>query len=633
MTKDNIDDPERGEVRLLRLIRRAAAWRRPPSGRARNRLSDPAAATRAAQRHPAPASFLAARLALAVPGPAARLLRDLGAGRATAPPSCSTPTTCRASPCSAALPLLLGAGPDLRHHRRRHRPLGRLRHGPGRGRHGARSCRPSRRPRPALALAAGPGRGRARRACVPGLINGTLISRLKVPPFIGTLGMYGVARGAGFLAANGTTVPVNNSCFCSRSATAGSSACRCPVVITVVLVLVMHWVLSQTRFGQHTYAIGGNRTAALRAGINVRRHTLLLYMISRRLRRRRRHGLHRPLLGRRRPGAASRCCSNSIAAVVIGGASLFGGSGTDHRHGHRRPDHRRHPVRPRLHQRRAVLAVRGRRHRHHRLGADRPDPQTRLTGGGRARRTDGRADPRAAHELTKRFGGVHALERRQLRAAPRRGAGAGRRQRRRQVDPDQGDLGRLPAGRGRDLLQGRAGRPSPTRATPASAASRPSTRTWRWPTISTSARTSSSAASRCRRALRLPARASTAARMREAARDVLATLDIDIDRRKLRLPVRNLSGGQRQAVAIGRAIYWNAELLIMDEPTAALGVPEQRKVRRADPSACKRRDVAVIFISHNLPGHLRRRRPHPGPAPRHQGRRAATGARRAATRS
>ena len=47
-------------------------------------------------------------------------------------------------------------------------------------------------------------------ALVPGLINGTLISRLRVPPFIGTLGMYGVARGAGFLAANGTTVPVNN---------------------------------------------------------------------------------------------------------------------------------------------------------------------------------------------------------------------------------------------------------------------------------------------------------------------------------------------------------------------------------------------------------------------------------------
>ncbi|MFZ1429890.1 MAG: ATP-binding cassette domain-containing protein [Geminicoccaceae bacterium] len=89
------------------------------------------------------------------------------------------------------------------------------------------------------------------------------------------------------------------------------------------------------------------------------------------------------------------------------------------------------------------------------------------------------------------------------------------------------------------------------------------------------------------------------ARMRKAAREVLATLEIDIAENKLGLPVRNLSGGQRQAVAIGRAIYWKAELLIMDEPTAALGVPEQRKVveliRRL-----RQQNVAVIFISHNL---------------------------------
>ena len=89
------------------------------------------------------------------------------------------------------------------------------------------------------------------------------------------------------------------------------------------------------------------------------------------------------------------------------------------------------------------------------------------------------------------------------------------------------------------------------------------------------------------------------ARMRNAAREVLATLEIDIAERKLGLPVRNLSGGQRQAVAIGRAIFWKAELLIMDEPTAALGVPEQRKVveliRRL-----RLQNVAVIFISHNL---------------------------------
>ena len=88
-------------------------------------------------------------------------------------------------------------------------------------------------------------------------------------------------------------------------------------------------------------------------------------------------------------------------------------------------------------------------------------------------------------------------------------------------------------------------------------------------------------------------------RMRDAAREVLTPLDVDLEERKLSLPVRALSGGQRQAVAIGRAIYWKAELLIMDEPTAALGVPEQRRVIELI-RGLRRQNVAVIFISHNL---------------------------------
>ncbi len=87
------------------------------------------------------------------------------------------------------------------------------------------------------------------------------------------------------------------------------------------------------------------------------------------------------------------------------------------------------------------------------------------------------------------------------------------------------------------------------------------------------------------------------ARMRAEAAEALEALDIGLDR--LDRPVRSLSGGQRQCVAIGRAIHWRARVLIMDEPTAALGVPEQRRVmdliRRL-----KAGGVGVIFISHNL---------------------------------
>lgn len=88
-------------------------------------------------------------------------------------------------------------------------------------------------------------------------------------------------------------------------------------------------------------------------------------------------------------------------------------------------------------------------------------------------------------------------------------------------------------------------------------------------------------------------------RMRKVAREVLDRLDIVIPDRKLAGPVQMLSGGQRQAIAIGRAIYWNARVLIMDEPTAALGVPEQRKVMELI-QTLKAQGVAVLLISHNL---------------------------------
>jgi simple sugar transport system ATP-binding protein len=87
------------------------------------------------------------------------------------------------------------------------------------------------------------------------------------------------------------------------------------------------------------------------------------------------------------------------------------------------------------------------------------------------------------------------------------------------------------------------------------------------------------------------------AKMAEAAKATMETLDFHVTR--LDAPVAAFSGGQRQAVAIGRAIFWNARLVIMDEPTAALGVPEQRKVISLIQSL-KAAGKGIIFISHNL---------------------------------
>jgi simple sugar transport system ATP-binding protein len=87
------------------------------------------------------------------------------------------------------------------------------------------------------------------------------------------------------------------------------------------------------------------------------------------------------------------------------------------------------------------------------------------------------------------------------------------------------------------------------------------------------------------------------AKMAAAAKSTMEQLDFHVTR--LDAPVAAFSGGQRQAVAIGRAIFWNARLVIMDEPTAALGVPEQRKVISLIQSL-KQAGKGVIFISHNL---------------------------------
>jgi simple sugar transport system ATP-binding protein len=85
--------------------------------------------------------------------------------------------------------------------------------------------------------------------------------------------------------------------------------------------------------------------------------------------------------------------------------------------------------------------------------------------------------------------------------------------------------------------------------------------------------------------------------MTSESKKVLDRLDIKIP--DLSRPIRMLSGGQRQAVAIARAVYWNAKLVIMDEPTAALGVPEQRKVHELV-RTLHSQGVPVIIISHNL---------------------------------
>jgi ABC-type sugar transport system ATPase subunit len=87
-------------------------------------------------------------------------------------------------------------------------------------------------------------------------------------------------------------------------------------------------------------------------------------------------------------------------------------------------------------------------------------------------------------------------------------------------------------------------------------------------------------------------------RMREESRQTLDSLQIRFP--TLTEPIEKLSGGQRQAVAIARAVHWEARLMIMDEPTNNLGVPEQHKVLELI-RTLKGRGVPVLLITHVLP--------------------------------
>lgn len=190
-------------------------------------------------------------------------------------------------------------------------------------------------------------------AWVAGFVNGVLIARLEVPPFIATLGMFGIARGIGFLLSGGMPVPIyvkgigflGNGYLFYYHPKAGWSFLGPPagleqadlrgmtsvlpfvVIFMLVLLIIAHLILSRTKFGLHTYAIGGNKEAALRAGIPVEWRTISLYMLS---------ATFAACAGlvyntRFTNGAANAgeaMLLDSIAAVVIGGASLFGGAGT-----------------------------------------------------------------------------------------------------------------------------------------------------------------------------------------------------------------------------------------------------------------------------------------------------------------
>ncbi len=161
-----------------------------------------------------------------------------------------------------------------------------------------------------------------------GVLNGVLITRIKLPPFIVTLGTLTAITGATDLLNNGTEITTLPN-FVTNLGTESvlSGWLPIPVLVAIVIAIIFGFVLARTRFGMRTYAIGSNEIAARRAGVRVDRHLIMVYALSGFL-----AGIAGLMVTANFSSASPIAGANdelyAIASVVIGGASIFGGRGT-----------------------------------------------------------------------------------------------------------------------------------------------------------------------------------------------------------------------------------------------------------------------------------------------------------------
>jgi inositol transport system permease protein len=160
-----------------------------------------------------------------------------------------------------------------------------------------------------------------------GIVNGSLVAKTHIPPFIATLGMYTAARGGAMLYTNGRPV---SSLTDEYNVIGQGDLLGVPVPIMVLagMAVATHVLYSRTRFGKYIYAIGGNEQAARVSGINVAKYKILIYTYAGFL-----SGIAGLVVSSRigsgQPGLGVGYELDAIAAAVIGGTSLSaGGIGT-----------------------------------------------------------------------------------------------------------------------------------------------------------------------------------------------------------------------------------------------------------------------------------------------------------------
>lgn len=161
---------------------------------------------------------------------------------------------------------------------------------------------------------------------VLGLINGVLVNRTGLHPFIITLGTQAILRGVTLIISNSSAVFGFPASFTRTISVNVFGLVPLVAIIALLTAVVLSFLTRQTKLGRNIYALGGNREASWYAGINVKLHTLIVFMIS---------GLCAGLagvvllgrVGSAEPAAATGFETYAIAAAIIGGTSFFGGKG------------------------------------------------------------------------------------------------------------------------------------------------------------------------------------------------------------------------------------------------------------------------------------------------------------------
>lgn len=159
-----------------------------------------------------------------------------------------------------------------------------------------------------------------------GAFNGLVISKAKIPPFIVTLGMMGIARGMALVYTKGRSFQLTSDLlnFIGSGTIIGIPF---PIILVAVVYVFLFFLLKRNVFGRNVYAIGDNEDAGKLAGINVDKHKIMIYLIS---------GLCAGLAAMVMIGRLSSAPPNvgvqselqAIAAVIIGGTSFTGGIGS-----------------------------------------------------------------------------------------------------------------------------------------------------------------------------------------------------------------------------------------------------------------------------------------------------------------